>query len=453
MNANYTQIVVVSYNSFQLIEKLITSIRRFYPSNEVHIIEGSDDSVTAMQIKNSAEIWGHVKVHEFGYNIHHGPGMAWAIDNISLSGPVLFLDSDIEVISGGFIENLLVELKPNFYGVGFVGFVNELGFDISYSYGAIAYLHPPCMLCNIEIMRQWPRPIKHGAPMFSTMKALHEAGKSDLVKNIPWVFNDTEGENKRIFLDHAGRGTVKATGSYNLDEWLSEVQSQIKTQTISSSHVATYNKDLFNLIPPDSNSIIEFGCSSGELAAAYKKVNPLSNYIGVELDKSAIPLAMRHCDLIEEIDIDNIPDFKLKEWSDRDCWIFGDVLEHLKDPAKLISRIRGYIKPNASIIICIPNMQHWSIFKHLCTGDLFYTSTGLLDKTHLRWFTRKTILTLFQQAGFTMEIGFPRIINDPTSQVYLDLIGQLAEVAGGDKELAKNDALPIQYVIRFKSIE
>ena len=80
MNASHTPIVVVSYNSFQLIEKLITSIRRFYPTNEVHIIEGSDDSKTAIQIQNSVDNWGRVTVYEFGYNIHHGPGMTWAID-------------------------------------------------------------------------------------------------------------------------------------------------------------------------------------------------------------------------------------------------------------------------------------------------------------------------------------------------------------------------------------
>jgi hypothetical protein len=74
------------------------------PHNPVYIIDGSAPDIAA-QITIAAQ-YQHVQFIPFGYNIHHGPGMAWAINNLPLSGQVLFLDSDIEVLKRGFLESL-----------------------------------------------------------------------------------------------------------------------------------------------------------------------------------------------------------------------------------------------------------------------------------------------------------------------------------------------------------
>ena len=137
---------------------------------------------------------------DFGYNIHHGPGMAWAIKNLPLSGPVLFLDSDIEIVRAGFIEELLKSLTPEMYGVGAVNCINRDGFNVDDSIDGIRCLIPMCMLCNIEVMRQWPLPIKHGMPMTATMLALHDSHASHLIKNIDWVMNDIITGTKKYLL-------------------------------------------------------------------------------------------------------------------------------------------------------------------------------------------------------------------------------------------------------------
>jgi len=98
-------------------------------------------------------------------------------------------------------------------------------------------------------------------------------------------------------------------------------------------------------------------------------------------------------------------DSALDELGTFDCVLFGDVLEHLMDPWQMLRRLRARMQPDARIAACIPNMQHWSIQARLSVGDLTYEDHGLLDRTHIRWFTRQTIAQLFASTGFVIEVG------------------------------------------------
>ena len=81
-------------------------------------------------------------------------------------------------------------------------------------------------------------------------------------------------------------------------------------------------------------------------------------------------------------------------------------------------------------------------------SDFRYEKSGLFDKTHLRWFTRQTIFDMFDQAGFEIKAGMPRIFNEPSRELFLPIIEQMAKAAGVDPQVAVSDALPLQYVIR-----
>ena len=74
--------------------------------------------------------------------------------------------------------------------------------------------------------------------------------------------------------------------------------------------------------------------------------------------------------------------------------------------------------------------------------------SGIFDRTHLRWFTRKTINEMFKNAGFNIVQGEPRIFDEPLREQFLPLIGQMAEKCGANAQEAMNDALPFQYVLR-----
>jgi SAM-dependent methyltransferase len=210
-----------------------------------------------------------------------------------------------------------------------------------------------------------------------------------------------------------------------------------------------HNPTLLQFLPVDARRVVEVGCSSGALAREYKKINPACIYTGVEIVPEYAELARRYCDSVVVTDIEDVDGAQFAERFEADCWVFGDSLEHLRDPWGLLAKIRRVIPPDGSVVACIPNAQHWSVQARLSRGDFRYEEKGLLDRSHLRWFTRKTIVEMFNNANFKIVGGTERVKDpEPQRDTVLPLIRALAAGAGGDPELAVKEAIPYQYVIR-----
>jgi SAM-dependent methyltransferase len=209
-----------------------------------------------------------------------------------------------------------------------------------------------------------------------------------------------------------------------------------------------HNPDLLKIIPVTAKRLIEVGCSSGALAREFKKISPACDYLGLEIEPAYAALARRSGDRCLNLNLEESGDDFWSTVADRDCWIFGDVLEHFKNPWAVLSKIRAVIPPNGVIVACVPNAQHWSLQVKLSVGAFEYENAGLMDKTHLRWFTRQTLLKLFADTGFAVTEGFPRTFDEPQRDKFLPLIAQMAEAAGGDAKMAVTDALPLQYVVK-----
>lgn len=209
-----------------------------------------------------------------------------------------------------------------------------------------------------------------------------------------------------------------------------------------------HNADLLAVIPLSSARLIEIGCSSGALAREYKKLNPACHYTGIDICRNYADAASAHCDVTLSLDIESIADSAFEELFPSDCWVFGDSLEHLRDPWSILRKIRGKLRPGACIAACIPNAQHWSVQVRLNSGNLFYEDSGLLDRTHLRWFTRTTIIDLFKVTGFRIEAFVPRIFHEPQRERVADAIRMMSRLNGADPEQAVLDAMALQYVVR-----
>jgi trans-aconitate methyltransferase len=208
-----------------------------------------------------------------------------------------------------------------------------------------------------------------------------------------------------------------------------------------------HNPDLLDIIPWGAKKLIEVGCSSGAMAREFKKISPTCHYLGIEIDPAYAKLAERYCDQSLVLDIEAADEAFWKTNADRDCWIFGDALEHLRDPWNVLRQVRSVMPQKASVAACIPNAQHWSLQAKLSIGDFRYEDSGLLDRTHLRFFSRQTILEMFDEAGFTVTACIPRIFEEPEREQFLPLIEQLARRTGGDPKTAVDNARPIQYVV------
>ena len=273
--------------------------------------------------------------------------------------------------------------------------------------------------------------------MISTMFGLSKAGKIDLIRQVNWVKNDYANGTTKIYIKHEWQGTVIRTDGYHYD---TEITGQ------------DYNSNLLPFIPADAKNIMEIGCNNGSLARAYKNINYICNYTGLDINSDMVDLARKPCDFVFEMDIESADEHFFQDAKHVDCWIFAEVLEYLNDPLALLEKIRKVIPTNGSIVACIPNMQHWSMQARLNSGDLKYETTGLLKPHHLRWFSRNTIVEMFQQAGFQIIGGIATIAIE-TGEQFHSAIRLMAQCTGIDPEIAVQDATPLHYIIKAIPVE
>jgi len=219
-------LLVINYNTPDLILNLVKSFRQFY-ENKILIVDGSDRNLYNEMV-DLIKGYDNIEIHHFDFNIHHGRGITYGINKLEAK-QILVLDSDVTILNKGFLEDLKKNLPLNAYGIGDCQFVDENGFNVGSRKGAIGlkesemteggyrYLHPACMLINRDVALQYEMPIKHGAPMISTMKDIHDKGMSNILIHSDWVYNDNRNERK-IFINHPWASTVERTGGYHLED-------------------------------------------------------------------------------------------------------------------------------------------------------------------------------------------------------------------------------------------
>ena len=105
------------------------------------------------------------------------------------------------------------------------------------------------------------------------------------------------------------------------------------------------NNELLAFMPTDCRRVIEIGCMHGALAKAYCQHNPSVEYTGVDIDPDYADIAAEFCTRALSGDIELLPESVFDSFFPSDCWVFGDCLEHLRDPWKLLKRIRDRIDP------------------------------------------------------------------------------------------------------------
>ncbi|HXL01706.1 MAG TPA: methyltransferase domain-containing protein, partial [Candidatus Atribacteria bacterium] len=151
------------------------------------------------------------------------------------------------------------------------------------------------------------------------------------------------------------------------------------------------------LIPSSAKKILDIGCGAGELGKALKERQDCE-VTGIEIVPEVADKAREKLDKVIVGDIEEIIDDLPENYYD--VVIFADVLEHLKNPWKILSQIKTRINAQGIVIISVPNVRHWSVIKDLLEGRWDYQEAGILDKTHLRFFTKKTILDMLDKTGF-----------------------------------------------------
>jgi 2-polyprenyl-3-methyl-5-hydroxy-6-metoxy-1,4-benzoquinol methylase len=153
--------------------------------------------------------------------------------------------------------------------------------------------------------------------------------------------------------------------------------------------------------------VLEVGCAGGHVTTAL--VDQGCTVVGIEIDPRVAVSAERFAERVVIGDIDAGEVWADPEGERFDVLLLGDVLEHLRDPLGALRRFVTYLEPDGVVVVSLPNIAHGDVRLALLDGTFTYRPTGLLDHTHLRFFTRRTALELLEQAGL-VAVALRRIV-------------------------------------------
>lgn len=157
----------------------------------------------------------------------------------------------------------------------------------------------------------------------------------------------------------------------------------------------------FAMIPANS-VVLDVGCHTGILGATLTSKKS-AKVIGLDTDRAALAVARTRLEDAIELDLE-APGWELQlqhaGLPGFDVVLFGDVLEHTRDPHAILLATKKLLKPDGRIVVSIPNVAHWRVRLGLLRGRFTYTDSGILDRTHLRFFTHASGRQLLQQAGY-----------------------------------------------------
>ena len=165
------------------------------------------------------------------------------------------------------------------------------------------------------------------------------------------------------------------------------------TKRIKYDH---FNYRIFELVE-NGKMVLDVGCATGKLLESLK-INKNCQVFGMEVNEDMADEANKRCKNIMRADVESCEELPFEKGS-FDIIIFADVLEHLKRPDIALRRAIPYLKDNGYFLFSIPNVAFLTVRLGLLFGKFVYTEYGVLDKTHLRFFTLKTARELIEEAG------------------------------------------------------
>ena len=162
-------------------------------------------------------------------------------------------------------------------------------------------------------------------------------------------------------------------------------------------------REMIPLVPETAGTILDVGCGAGAFAASLREARGEGLEIwGLEMDPAAARLAEGILDHVHVGDaakiLPNLPEGHF------DCIVCNDVLEHVADPETLLRALRPLLRPGGRIVASIPNVRYFfNVIDLVVHGRWEYTDEGILDRTHLRFFTRASIRKMFADCGYGIE--------------------------------------------------
>jgi len=181
---------------------------------------------------------------------------------------------------------------------------------------------------------------------------------------------------------------------------LSHYHTNFDVQNENNSHAAMLRMVGFN------KRVLEAGCASGHVSEKLSAQG--CTVVGIEIDGSVVEPAKQWLERVIVANFDDVSLWQELEGDLFDAILFGDVLEHLKDPLATLRESLRFLKPSGIVVISVPNIAHADVKIALINGQFPYSDDGLLDRTHITFFTKESLLKLVKDAGL-VEVEIFRV--------------------------------------------
>jgi len=165
-----------------------------------------------------------------------------------------------------------------------------------------------------------------------------------------------------------------------------------------AGYYSQHREEMLQFIPKDARLMLDVGCGDGSFGRLVKEIIKAEVW-GVELNSEAASIAHTKIDNILAGDISRVisdlPDSKF------DCIVFNDTLEHLADPFSILLEIKKKLSAKGVVVCSVPNVRFiFTLYQLLVKKQWKYENAGILDKTHLRFFTKKSITNTLETLGY-----------------------------------------------------
>ena len=172
-------------------------------------------------------------------------------------------------------------------------------------------------------------------------------------------------------------------------------------EEVAQKYYRAGRDEMLPFIPERIKSAIEIGCGDGAFGAALKAEGRVDEYWGLEIHPPSGETARQTLDKVlvgnAELLIDDLPDDYF------DVMVFNDSLEHLVDPFLFLEKAKKKLRSGGVVVASIPNVRYFkNLYNLIFRKQWRYVDSGILDRTHLRFFTCESIKDMFEDTGFSI---------------------------------------------------
>lgn len=393
-------IIIYSINNLEQIKLCIKMIKEF--TNVPYYMTIVDDASTDGTVK-WLEQQDNIKIILNDEYIGYVKSINKAILASESNADILLLDAGV-IVTPNWLYNLQLALYSE-DSIGAVSPVNNIDNKINYENFDIDKIIEFSKNLNLVNKGKWYKKITlNKFCMFIKRKIFNNVGFFDeIFENSDVEYDDysyrilLKGYTLLVCKDvfvHREPNNKESNIKFNKKNFY-------KKWGFSTLYFSSIRDDLISFINCDKQkqiNVLEVGCSCGATLAEIKNIYTNANVYGIELNPNSAKIAsivadVKNCN-IEEKDLGYSENFF-------DYIIFGEVLEHLYDPWTVLDNIKKYLKADGTVLASIPNVMHFSNVQNLINGYWTYYSFGLLDKTHIRFFTKFEIINMFNSSGYS----------------------------------------------------